>query len=701
MKAVFKREFKAFFTSVTGWIFIAAFLFLFDLYFFVYNLSYGYAYLSYPLSSITFIFLILVPVLTMRILSEDRKLKTDQMIFTAPIPIWKAVFGKFLSMTAVFSIVIGIICLCPPFLSLFGTVPMAESYTAILGTWLFGILSIAVGLFVSSLTENQVISAILTFAFLFLGYMMDSICTLISSNGNLLTKILGTLSISDYMNQFLTGTFDLAGIVYYLSGCGLFLFLTCQVLQKSRFHAAVKKVKAGVFSTGLIVLGLAVVVGLNFGVSKLPDKFTSLDVTYNDLYSLTKGTKEYVSGIEDDITIYVLVSSSEKDETLDKTLKMYQSQSKHIKVKYIDPASSPQFYSTYTDTEPASNSLIVVKGEKSKVIDYSKIYETSFDSSTYSSQTTGYDGEGQITSALSYVVSENLPQVYVIQGHGEADLETEYLDAVEKLNMKIKEVNLLKIDEIPQETAGIIINGPTSDFSEDDAKKVSDYLAKGGKALITTNYAADSSMKNFDAILADFDIRVEKGIVMEGSGQNYYQYPFYLLPDIQTADATASLDNYIFVPDGQALTNLGKKDDQLEWTQLLTTSDSAYIKEDIQNMTTYEKEEADKTGQYTVAASVVNNETKAEVTVMSSIYTFTSDIDTMVSGNNMKMFTNITGKFQTEDTEAVSVPVKSYTLGALTVNQLTAAACAVILIIVLPVVLLTVGIVIWIKRRKR
>lgn len=701
MLAIWKREVRAYFTNVTGWIFIGAFLFLFNLYFYVYNLSYGYPYVAYPLSSVIFIFLILVPVLTMRILAEDRKQKTDQILFTSPVSIAKIVMSKFLSMVTIFSIVMGVVCLCPVFLSIFGTVPMAESYVAILGTWLFGVLSIAVGLFVSSLTENQVISAILTFAFLFLGYMMDSICGLISSGGNILTKVLGCLSTTSYVDNFFAGVFDVKGMIYFLSASALFIFLTCQVLQKYRWTSSVKKLRTGVFSSAFIVLGIAVTVAVNLVAAQLPASITNLDVTYNNIYSLTDDTKDFLKDLDEDVTIYVLSGESGKDTTLDQTLEQYASASSHITVEYVDPVVSPQFYSTYTDTEPTQNSMIVVSGERSKVIDYNNIYESSMDYETYSYETSGYDGEGQLTSALQYVINDEMPKVYVITGHGEASLDSTFQDTLEKQNVEVQELNLLECDKISEDTAGIIINGPSSDFSKDDAEKVTEYLASGGKALIMTNYAAENDMSNFESVLAAYDIQVQPGIVMEESRQHYYQYPFYLLPDIQSADATSSIDGYIFFPDGQALVNTKEHEDKVEWTSLLSTSDSAYIKENVQELKTYEKEEGDPEGQYTLAASVTNYETGAEVTVVSSPYVFTSDMDAMVSGNNMALFSNITGTFQSEESDAVSIPVKSYTLGNLTVNQSTAVMCSVLLVIVIPVVLVSVGIIIWAKRRKR
>ena len=111
MKAIIKRELKAYFTSVIGWVFLAAFLFIFNLYFWVYNLNMAYAYISYALSGSAFVFLIIIPVLTMRSLAEERRTRTDQLLYTAPVSMPKIILGKFLAMALVFSIAIGVVCI--------------------------------------------------------------------------------------------------------------------------------------------------------------------------------------------------------------------------------------------------------------------------------------------------------------------------------------------------------------------------------------------------------------------------------------------------------------------------------------------------------------------------------------------------------------------------------------------------------------
>ena len=180
MTAVYKRELRSYLTSMIGYIFIFFILLLTGIYFSAYQLSAAYPKFEYTLSALTFVFLISVPILTMRVLAEERKQKTDQLLLTAPVSVEKIVMGKYLALVTIFAIPMAIICLYPLLMTKFGTVSLGMAYTAILGFFLLGCANLAIGVFVSSLTESQVIAAVLTFVFLFAFYMMNGISSFFS-----------------------------------------------------------------------------------------------------------------------------------------------------------------------------------------------------------------------------------------------------------------------------------------------------------------------------------------------------------------------------------------------------------------------------------------------------------------------------------------------------------------------------------------
>lgn len=705
MIAILKREIRSYFRTVVGWLFIAAVLALYGLYFYAYNLRSGYPYISYSLSAISFIMLIAVPVLTMRSFAEERHSKTDQLILTSPVSLGKVVAGKYLAMVLVLTAAMVVVAITPLILSIWGTVPMGESYVAILGFYLYGCACIAIGMLMSVVTESQVIAAVLTFAALFVGYMMESITGLMSANGNLLTKILGAYDLYTPMESFMNGCLDITGAVYFLSLIGLCLFLSCQLIQKRRYSFSVKKLSLGAFSAASIVLAFAAAVGVNFVVRELPTDITAVDATSTKLYSITDTTKDYLDSLEEDVKIYVLASEKSADVTLAETLQRYEDLSKHISVEYINPATNPVFYQQYTDTAPTSNSLIVAGAQRSRVVDFGDIYQYSYDYTTYSSTLQGYDAEGQITSAIQYVTKETseLPVLYEITGHGETALTGSFTDAVEKANMTLTELTLLKESAIPEDAAAVIINAPTSDFSEDDAEKVTTYLENGGKALIVTSYE-HKNLTNFESILEAYGISRIDGIVMENDASYYYNgIPYYLLPEVEYSSYTSSVSGkYIFAPYSEGF-SYDTESEEIGYTPLLTTTDQAVSKVDAAGASTSKLEEGDIAGPFTVAltAEKTVGEVTSQIVVAGSLDLFTDSADAVVSGSNAAMFTDCITVMAGEGEQNTAIPVKEYTLSNITVTSITAILGGLAASIFVPVLLIAVGVIIWVVRRKR
>lgn len=713
MLAIFKREFKSLFWNITGWLFIGITLALFGLYFFVYNLSYGYPYISYSLSAIAFLFMVTVPILTMRVLAEEKHAKTDQLLLTAPISVGKIVLGKFLALALVYTICIGVICVSPLVLMIFGDVPLAETYVGILGFWLYGLATIAIGTFVSSLTESQVISAVVSFGLIFVGYMMSSICSVISSSGNLLTKILGCYDLYTPLDDFFNGTLSVTGIVYYLSVIALALFLTEQMIQKRRWTISRNMISTSVFSTGMIAIVVALTVVVNLIASALPETYTQIDATSQKLYSITEDTEKYLDTLKDDVTLYVMVNKNSKDDNVDRTLQKYASASKHVKVKYVDPNVSPTFASKYTDNDVTSNSIIVVCGDRSKVIDYnSDIYEYSYDSS-YNYSVTGYDCEGQVTAAIQYVTSESTTNVYELTGHDESTLSGDFSEVFQKRFMNVGSLSLLTVDAIPEDCQAIFITAPQSDLSEDDLSKLSQYLGNGGKIYLSIDYSKWNDLTNFKKLLSDNNIETTESLLAETDRSYYYQSPFYLLPNVENTEVSSSVAGMtqVFVPYSVGLTYTGEDDSNV--TSFMTTSDTTIAKAaaniaavqsqaDAANIAS--AQDGDTQGQYSLGM-MVTNENGGELCVLGSAMMCTDSANQIVSGHNATLFNGIVNALVTTDDgnsdNAVVIAAKDYTVSNLTVSANAMLVYGILWGIFMPIALIIIGIIVWARRRKR
>lgn len=286
MIAIFRHEVSSYFTGVTGYVF-GGFLLLFaGIYTMVINLNSQVANFEYVLSNMSFIFLVVVPILTMRVLAEERRQKTDQLLYSLPMGMTQVALGKYLALLVVFAVPVAIVGIYPIILSAYGDLYFPGAYGAIVGFFFLGAALIAIGMFVSSLTESQAVSAGLCFVVMLVNYFMSDLTSYIPTTAyaslvaftiaallvglviRRVTKnsllaygvvvvtivallaiffvdssllagkfnaVISWLSLFERFYTFVDGIFDVTGIVYFVSITAVFLFLTIQSLEKRRW----------------------------------------------------------------------------------------------------------------------------------------------------------------------------------------------------------------------------------------------------------------------------------------------------------------------------------------------------------------------------------------------------------------------------------------------------------------------------------
>ena len=339
------------------------------------------------------------------------------------------------------------------------------------------------------------------------------------------------------------------------------------------------------------------------------------------------------------------------------------------------------------------------------MVNYSSIYESSIDYNTYQSTTTGFDGEGQIDSAISYVTSEDLPVLYTLDGHGEKELDSTLQEDIQKANIDIKSLNLITEEKVPDDAACLLINAPTSDISESEKDAIIDYLENGGKAMIFSDYT-EESMENFDAVLANYGVERTDGIVIEGDSQHYAQMPYYLVPTVNSTDAIsdfASKGYYVLMPYAQGIKQTDNLRDTVTVNSLLTTSDSAYSKVDV-NSGSIDKTDDDIDGPFDLGVSItetLDDDKETQIVYYSTSNLMESQVNQMVSGGNEKLIIeSLKWMTDTEDSATVSIPSKSLSVSYLTLTDYDAAFWKICTIGLIPGFFLVVGLVVWMKRRK-
>lgn len=272
--------------------------------------------------------------------------------------------------------------------------------------------------------------------------------------------------------------------------------------------------KGGSYSLIISAVVLAILIVVNVFASALPTNLTQYDISSSQLYSITSNTKVVVNALEKDVTIYWIVQSGKEDAIIENLLNRYDSLSDHIEVVKRNPDVYPTFAEQYTDETVENNSLVVECGDRSRYISYSDIYVTETNIYSYS-YSTSFDGEGAITSAIDYVVSDDLPQMYVLEGHGEAELPSTFSDQLEKENIEVNTLSLLNVDEIPEEADGILIYAPSSDISEEEKEMLASYVQEGGKLMVMAGPTEDGVLTNLYSLLEDYGVTTSEGIVVE------------------------------------------------------------------------------------------------------------------------------------------------------------------------------------------
>lgn len=442
---------------------------------------------------------------------------------------------------------------------------------------------------------------------------------------------------------------------------------------------------------------LAILVVLNVLVSELPSSLTKLDISATKLYSITSNTKVVVNALEEDVTIYWIVQSGEEDDVIENLLSKYESLSDHINVVKKNPDVYPTFAEQYTNETVQNNSLVVECGDRSRFIGYDDIYiqEADIYSYTYS---TSFDGEGAITSAIDYVVTDDLPQLYVLEGHGEQELPQNFKEQIEKENIETNTLSLLTVDEVPEDADAILIYESSSDLSEEEIDMLYEYAEDGGKLLVIAGPTEDGILENLYSLLENYDVETCEGIVVEGNRDRYTMQPYVLLPEMSSHEIMDSLIEENYYPNMPISQGMIINDESGAVTPLLTTSSESFSKIAGYDLTTYEKEDGDVDGPFAVALSIdCSNE--GQIVWFSSAAFLDDMYNALSSGSNSDLAMNELSSLIGES-EAMAIRSKSLNYNYLSITDSTASLLKTLMIGVFPLTYLGVGVFVILKRRR-
>jgi ABC-2 type transport system permease protein len=460
------------------------------------------------------------------------------------------------------------------------------------------------------------------------------------------------------------------------------------------------------------LLTLIVVVGLvlvNLLAGQIP---LEIDMTENNLFSLSEQTEDILNGLEQPITVYALFETGEENQRIVEVLRRYERKSPLVQLEYVDPELNPGFTGKYDPEKKgiAVGSLIVESGDFFKIIPERDLYSISYNQQGQQ-QFWGYQIEQQVTGAIIFVSSGYTPTIYQLTGHGEIPLEQiemiEYEELFDKENYELKPLNLLTEDRVPEDTDVIFINSPKFDITEEEVNKILDFLDAGGKGMFCFDWV-ENELDGFDTLLASLGVKMERGFVMEtnknrlAAGDN----PIFLSPFLSEHDINAPLTEEnmnVFTPLARGIFEIERKKRNLEIEPLLTSSDKSWLRTDMKSDSRF-KIESDIDGPIDIGVTAFQRQVEMDEknlmrTVIVGNGQFLGPIYPygVIKGNIDFLFNSLAWLNNRED--SISIRSKFTFKMPLQINGLMQLVYSGVVIILIPLIFLITGLVVWLRRR--
>lgn len=444
----------------------------------------------------------------------------------------------------------------------------------------------------------------------------------------------------------------------------------------------------GTYSTLLVVIVIAIAIMLNMVAGQFPESWKNIDLSSNNLYEITDQSKALLKSLDKKVEIHILAEKSSTDERIQIFVEKYAALSKKVSVKWTDPVLHP---TALTANNADSNTIIVSCEETGKSTQIALGDMITYDEMSYYYYGTyvedSFDAEGQLTSAVNYVVNENAQKIYYTTGHGETEISTTLSELFKKSNFSTEEINTLMQTEIPDNCDLLFLYGPTTDFTKDEVQILSTYLQNGGNVIYLMG-EAKQELINLNGLLLEYGLEVADGYVAD-TERCYQQNPYYVFPKLSVSgDMAAGLESEMVLmiyPRGMQTVDPARDTITVD-TFMTTSSDGGY------RVT----EETQEQGSYVLGA--VATEEDARLTVITS-YTLVDESLTKsytTLENNALFMNAVANNF--DEVNNVSIEAKSLST---TYNTMQRVGLSTLIVVVgVPAAILIGGFVTWLKRRK-
>ena len=476
--------------------------------------------------------------------------------------------------------------------------------------------------------------------------------------------------------------------------------------KKNDFGKA--SLKHGSYSMLMVILVLAFLVAVNVLINKLPVSWVSYDMSDVKLYSIGDKTREVAKSLTEDVDIYLIGETGNYDHILTQMLELYEEQSSKIHVKNLDMNRDFAILKQYgLDQQTIENgSVLVVSKDRQKFIPEADIYEldtAKYYQSGYSDVQYNYDGEGEITSALIYVTTQDIPNICVVNGHNEVALGSTITSAIKKANYDIQNVNL-STGSIPKECDILLICAPQTDYSADECNKIRDYVDNGGNIFINCTYE-NYETENFRNLLLYCGVELKQGVIFEQSDHSQdQQTPFVYYANVSgshSVTSSISQNSYVYVYISTGLFTADTKKSTITIKPFMQTTDGAFQRVNYKTESGVTKTASDISGPLTIGLTGEDS--------LSGMKMVAFGCSNLVDDGLLINYPNVVNSdvfisalnYLCSFDRSVSVAVKTTDFGTNIYMASTRNLALIITSAVLPIAVLLIGFIVWYRRRNR
>ncbi len=453
-----------------------------------------------------------------------------------------------------------------------------------------------------------------------------------------------------------------------------------------------KQLIKGSYSSILIVIIVAIIIALNIMVEKLPTAIKNIDISSTNIYAIGDVTEGVIQNLNSNIDITVIAETDSVDTRIQTLLSKYDDASNYITVTYKDPALYPSILTTYNTTK---DTIVVYcqDTEKSTLISFDDIIVSTINYTTYTSEESEFDGEGQLTTAIDYVSNDTNNIIYTTEGHGETSLGDTITEAIQKSNFSLNTINLIT-EDFPEDCSTLIMNMPTADITENELDVMDNYMEAGGNIIILLSDSTEET-PNLDKFMETYGIVTTDTYIGDmGRAVSGGNSAFVCVPEYSSGDITSGFDDddMVLVVNSVGIQAIDVED--VTFDEFLITSE--------QGVSYVDGEEDYETGNYTfaIAAEKIDSELD-DVTSHLTVYGCSSIIDDNYDSTSTFKNTDVFLNSITVNYEDVNnISIASISLETAYNSYTNIGIYKSLFVFIIPTFFIVIGFMRWFYRRK-